>query len=49
MYIVVAAAHREQLFSVLREAIERLKAQVPIWKKEHTQNGEFWVHDTNNS
>ncbi|MCX9082093.1 MAG: molybdopterin synthase [Candidatus Methanoperedens sp.] len=49
VYIVVAAAHREQLFSVLREAIERLKAQVPIWKKEHTQNGEFWVHDTNNS
>lgn len=48
VYIVVAAAHREQLFPVLREAIERLKAQVPIWKKEHTQNGEFWVHDTNN-
>ncbi|MDO8725609.1 MAG: molybdopterin synthase [Candidatus Methanoperedens sp.] len=48
LYIVVAAAHREQLFPILREAIERLKAQVPIWKKEHTQNGEFWVHDTNN-
>lgn len=48
VYIVVAATHREQLFPVLREAIERLKAQVPIWKKEHTQNGEFWVHDTNN-
>lgn len=47
VYIVVAAAHREQLFPVLREAIERLKAQVPIWKKEHTQNGEFWVHDMN--
>lgn len=48
VHIVVAAAHREQLFPVLREAIERLKAQVPIWKKEHTQNGEFRVHDTNN-
>lgn len=47
--IVVAAAHREQLFPVLREAIEHLKAQVPIWKKEHTQNGEFWIHDTNNN
>ncbi len=45
VYIVVAAAHREQLFPVLREAIERLKAEVPIWKKEHTLEGEWWVHD----
>ncbi len=46
VYIVVAAAHREQLFSVLREAIERLKVEVPIWKKEHTLEGEWWVHDS---
>ncbi len=46
VYIVVAAAHREQLFPVLREAIERLKAEVPIWKKEHTLEGEWWVNDT---
>lgn len=45
VYIAVAAGHREELFSVLREAIERLKAQVPIWKKEHTVEGEWWVHD----
>lgn len=46
VYIVVAAGHREQLFPVLSEAIERLKAEVPIWKKEHTQSGQWWVHDT---
>lgn len=45
VYIVVAAGHREQLFPVLREAIERLKREVPIWKKEHTLKGEWWVHD----
>lgn len=45
VYIVVAAGHRKQLFPVLREAIERLKAEVPIWKKEHTLKGEWWVHD----
>jgi molybdopterin synthase catalytic subunit len=45
VYIAVAAGHREELFAVLREAIERLKAQVPIWKKEHTLEGEWWVHD----
>ncbi len=43
VYIVVAAGHREELFPVLREAIERLKAEVPIWKKEHTVKGEWWV------
>ncbi len=47
VYIVVAASHREQLFPALREAIERLKVEVPIWKKEHTLEGEWWVHDKN--
>lgn len=46
VHIVVAAGHREQMFPVLREAIERLKAEVPIWKKEHTLEGEWWVHDS---
>lgn len=45
VYIVVAASHRQQLFPVLSEAIERVKAEVPIWKKEHTTGGEYWVHD----
>jgi molybdopterin synthase catalytic subunit len=45
VYIAVAAGHREELFPVLREAIERLKEQVPIWKKEHTVKGDWWVHD----
>lgn len=46
VHIVVAAGHREQMFPVLREAIERLKREVPIWKKEHALEGEWWVHDT---
>jgi molybdopterin synthase catalytic subunit len=45
VFIAVAAGHREELFPVLREAIERLKVEVPIWKKEHTVEGEWWVHD----
>src|SRR3989304_975907 len=44
-YIVVASGHRQQLFPVLSEAIERLKAEVPIWKKEHTLKGEWGGHD----
>lgn len=45
VYIVVAAAHRQQLFPALSDAIERVKAEVPIWKKEYTTSGDFWVHD----
>jgi molybdopterin synthase catalytic subunit len=45
VYIVVAAAHRQELFTALREAIERIKEEVPIWKKELTVTGEYWVHD----
>ena len=45
VYIVVAAAHRQELFETLTEALERIKEDVPIWKKEFTIEGDFWVHD----
>jgi molybdopterin synthase catalytic subunit len=43
VYIVVAAAHRQEGFKTLREAIERIKNEVPIWKKELTEHGGKWV------
>ena len=33
--VAVSAAHREEAFAGAREAIDRLKAQAPIWKREH--------------
>ena len=45
VYIVIASAHRTELFPALSEAIERIKAEAPIWKKEFTEKEEFWVHD----
>ncbi|AKB32452.1 Molybdopterin-guanine dinucleotide biosynthesis protein MobB [Methanosarcina siciliae HI350] len=45
VYIVIASAHRTELFPALSEAIERIKAEAPIWKKEITEKEEFWVHD----
>ncbi|NYT19421.1 MAG: molybdopterin synthase [Methanosarcinales archaeon] len=45
VYIVVAAGHRQQLFPALAETLERVKSEVPIWKKEITVDGNFWVHD----
>jgi molybdopterin synthase catalytic subunit len=45
VYIVVAAAHRQELFQTLIDSLERIKEDVPIWKKEFTIEGDFWVHD----
>jgi molybdopterin synthase catalytic subunit len=43
VYIVVAATHRQEGFKALRDAIERIKKEVPIWKKELTERGDKWV------
>jgi molybdopterin synthase catalytic subunit len=43
VYIVVAASHRQEGFAALRGAIERIKSEVPIWKKELTETGGHWV------
>lgn len=45
--VVVAAAapHREEAFLACRFAIDTLKQNVPIWKKEFTEGGEYWVDD----
>lgn len=45
VYIVIASAHRTELFLALSEAIERIKAEAPIWKKEFTEKEEFWIRD----
>jgi molybdopterin converting factor subunit 1 len=41
--IAAAAPHRDAAFQACRHAIERLKQDVPIWKKEHFEDGEVWV------
>ena len=49
--VAVSAAHRDAAFAACRYGIDRLKATVPIWKKEHYHGGEVWIgacehHDT---
>jgi len=34
VYVVVAGTHRQNVFPVLKEAVERYKAETPIFKKE---------------
>ncbi|MEA2555278.1 MAG: MoaE-MoaD fusion protein [Actinomycetota bacterium] len=42
--IAVSAPHRREAFEACRHAIERLKEDVPIWKKEELTSGEaHWV------
>jgi molybdopterin synthase catalytic subunit/molybdopterin converting factor small subunit len=41
--IVVAAAHRGAAFEACRWLIDTLKKTVPIWKKEHFEDGAVWA------
>lgn len=42
--IACTAAHRDTgVFEAARYGIDRLKEIVPIWKKEVSPDGEFWV------
>ena len=41
--IAASAPHRAEAFAAARDAIERLKAEVPIWKKEVSTDGEEWI------
>lgn len=41
--IAAAAPHRVEAFAACREVIERLKRDVPIWKREVAVDGTTWV------
>jgi molybdopterin synthase catalytic subunit len=45
VFVVVLAGHRGEAFETVEDGIDRLKAEVPIFKKEATIDEEFWVHD----
>ena len=42
--IAVSSAHRKAAFEACEFAIDTLKETVPIWKKEHFNDGEVWVN-----
>ncbi|HLR71020.1 MAG TPA: molybdenum cofactor biosynthesis protein MoaE [Pseudogracilibacillus sp.] len=43
--IAVSTPHRDAAFKASRYAIERIKEIVPIWKKEHWEDGTKWIGD----
>lgn len=54
VYVSVAGAHRKDVFQVLEEAVERYKAEAPIFKKERITDAkgetvEYWTSEKNQS
>ncbi|MBT8189867.1 MAG: molybdenum cofactor biosynthesis protein MoaE [Saprospiraceae bacterium] len=41
--IAVSSKHRDAAFQACRFAIDKLKENVPIWKKEYLDDGSYWV------
>ena len=41
--IAASAPHRKEAFRACEYVIDRLKEDVPIWKKEFAEDGEVWV------
>jgi molybdopterin synthase catalytic subunit len=38
-----SAPHRAEAYAACRALIDRVKARVPIWKREHGPGGAYWV------
>jgi molybdopterin synthase catalytic subunit len=38
-----SAPHRAEAFEACRLLIDRIKARLPIWKREHGPDGPYWV------
>ena len=50
VYVSVAGSHREEVFCVLREAVERYKKEAPVFKNERVVDAEgaeseYWVSE----
>ncbi len=45
VFVVVLAGHREEAFTAVEDGINRLKEEVPLFKKEVTDEETFWVHE----
>jgi molybdopterin synthase catalytic subunit len=38
-----SAVHRDEAFLACRMLIDRIKATLPVWKREHGPDGPYWV------
>ncbi len=45
VFVAILAGHRGEAFAAVEDGIDRLKDEVPLFKKEVTVEDEFWAHD----
>lgn len=45
MYVLIASNHRKEGRQALAELVDRVKHEVPIWKKEVTEKASYWVEN----
>jgi len=45
IYVVVSGNRRREVFAALPKIMDRVKKEVPIWKKEVTRTKEYWAHE----
>jgi molybdopterin synthase catalytic subunit len=44
LFVFVSCKHREQSFKALEWIVDEIKFKVPIWKKEHYEDGSYtWI------
>lgn len=43
VFVGVASAHRNAAFAAAEFIMDFLKTRAPFWKKEHTDQGDYWV------
>ncbi|WP_089815518.1 molybdopterin synthase [Halomicrobium zhouii] len=46
VFVVILAGHRAEAFEAVEDGINRLKDEVPLFKKEVTVSDEFWAHES---
>jgi molybdopterin synthase catalytic subunit len=45
VFVVVLAGHRSEAFETVEDGIDRLKDEVPLFKKEVTVTDTYWAHE----
>jgi molybdopterin synthase catalytic subunit len=43
LVVAIASPHRKEAFQACGYVVDRIKEDVPIWKKEVFEDGEVWV------
>ncbi len=43
LYILVAGVSRKNVYNVMKDLVEKVKHELPVWKMEVREDGVYWV------